>query len=209
MKPTKPTIAVNLPGPQPTDLGASSAEARTFLSALSDRLQPGRGREGANKNVRTPNPGLRNLMGGILMALITGAADAAILNEPFNNVNTPIPDFNPVGVSFSGVVSDVPAGATVNDLSVGLVVSSGYNGDLYAYLTAPNGTLVTLMNRPGVTPKGSVRLRREGPQHQPAGFGHGQHPNVNGVNGVRPLVCVDNSSGLAAGWLMACKLRIQ
>jgi len=32
---------------------------------------------------------------------------------------------------------------------VNLSVSGSYNGNLYAYLVAPNGTLVLLLNRPG------------------------------------------------------------
>ena len=36
-------------------------------------------------------------------------------------------------------------------ITVGLNISGGYNGSLYAYLVAPNGTLVTLMNQPGVS----------------------------------------------------------
>ena len=48
-------------------------------------------------------------------------------------------------------VSDIPGGSTVGGLTVDLTVSGGYNGNLYAYLVAPNGTLVTLLNQPGVT----------------------------------------------------------
>ena len=36
-------------------------------------------------------------------------------------------------------------------LTVDLSVSGGYNGNLYAYLVAPNGTLVMLLNQPGAT----------------------------------------------------------
>jgi len=63
----------------------------------------------------------------------------------------PIPDGNPVGVTFVGTVSDIPAGFTVSGLTVNLNISGGYNGDLYAYLMAPNGTAVVLLNQPGVS----------------------------------------------------------
>ena len=66
-------------------------------------------------------------------------------------MNTAIPDGNPVGVSFSETVSGIPGGSTVGGLTVDLTVSGGYNGNLYAYLVAPNGTLVMLLNQPGVT----------------------------------------------------------
>ena len=67
-------------------------------------------------------------------------------------MNTAIPDGNPVGVTFHGnSVSDIPGGSTVGGLTVDLNISGGYNGNLYAYLVAPNGTLVMLLNQPGVT----------------------------------------------------------
>ena len=74
--------------------------------------------------------------------------------ETFNSGNSvgPIPDGNPVGVTFVGTVSDIPSDGTVRGvLTVGLNISGGYNGDLYAYLVAPNGTMVVLLNQPGVT----------------------------------------------------------
>ena len=79
---------------------------------------------------------------------------AAIYTETFTGINTTIPDGSPVGVQFNGIVSDIPAGLTVGGLTVGMKISGGYNGDLYAYLVAPNGTLVVLMNQPGVSGNG-------------------------------------------------------
>ena len=65
-----------------------------------------------------------------------------------------IPDGSPVGVVFSGSVSGQPAGSVVSGLTVDLTITGGYNGDLYAYLIAPNGTLVVLMDQPGVAVNG-------------------------------------------------------
>ena len=62
-----------------------------------------------------------------------------------------IPDGNPVGVSFTGNYDQVTPGATVSGLTVDLSISGGYNGNLYAYLVAPNGTMVLLLNQPGAT----------------------------------------------------------
>ena len=62
-----------------------------------------------------------------------------------------IPDGNPVGVSFAGTYDQATPGATVSGLTVDLNISGGYNGNLYAYLVAPNGTLVMLLNQPGTT----------------------------------------------------------
>jgi len=66
-------------------------------------------------------------------------------------LNVAIPEGNPVGVSLAETVGDLPGGSAVAGLTVSLDVSGGYNGSLYAYLVAPNGALVTLLNRPGVT----------------------------------------------------------
>ena len=62
-----------------------------------------------------------------------------------------IPDGSPVGVSFTGTYDGAAAGATVSSLTVNLSISGGYNGNLYGYLVAPNGTLVMLLNQPGHT----------------------------------------------------------
>lgn len=85
----------------------------------------------------------------VLLTVIS--ARASLYTETFSGVNTAIPDGNPVGISLSGVVSDVPAGWTVSGLTVGLNISGGYNANLYAYLVAPNGAMVVLLNQPGVT----------------------------------------------------------
>ena len=83
--------------------------------------------------------------------LAAGSVRAGLYTENFNNVNTAIPDGNPVGVVFNGTVSDVPAGGTVGGLTLTLNISGGFNGNLYSYLVAPDGTMVVLMNQPGVS----------------------------------------------------------
>ena len=65
-----------------------------------------------------------------------------------------IPVGNPVGVVEAGTFTVAGAGDRVLGITVGLNISGGYNGSLYAYLVAPNGTLVTLMNQPGVSVDG-------------------------------------------------------
>lgn len=63
-------------------------------------------------------------------------------------LNTVIPDGSISGVSSSLSVSG--AFGAISDITVTLNVTGGNNGDLYAYLSY-NGTLVTLLNRVGVT----------------------------------------------------------
>ena len=87
-----------------------------------------------------------NLMGMMAALLATAMSAGASLYS----VGT-IPDGNPVGVSFNGTYDQAPLGATVSGLTVSLDISGGYNGNLYAYLVAPNGTMVLLLNQPGVS----------------------------------------------------------
>jgi subtilisin-like proprotein convertase family protein len=62
-----------------------------------------------------------------------------------------IPDGNPVGILCTGLVNGMPTtGSAAGTLTVQLTVSGGYNGDLFSYLVAPNGTRVNLLSRPGV-----------------------------------------------------------
>ncbi len=67
--------------------------------------------------------------------------------------DTVIPNGSPVGVAFTvditGIESGIPAGDVISGLTVGLDISGGYNGGLMAYLVAPNGTMVYLLDQPG------------------------------------------------------------
>ena len=92
----------------------------------------------------------RILFGITAVMLAATGARASLYTEDFNNVNTAIPEGNPVGVAFIGSVSDA-GGSMVGDLTVTLNVSGGYNGNLFSYLVAPNGTMTVLLNQPGVT----------------------------------------------------------
>jgi subtilisin-like proprotein convertase family protein len=62
------------------------------------------------------------------------------------DLNTIIPDGNPNGISSTINVSGL--GTVLNDVNVWINVSGGFNGDLYAYLSYANGSVV-LLNRIG------------------------------------------------------------
>ena len=79
-------------------------------------------------------------------ATLTWSQTFTIINPALNGA---IPDGNPSGIYFDGSFNLANAGDRVLGVSVGLDLSGGYNGDLYAYLAAPDGTLVLLMNQPG------------------------------------------------------------
>ncbi len=90
------------------------------------------------------------LIGLLAVVLGTGVVRGSLTyTENFNGLNMALPVGNPLGVSFSESVSDLPVGSTVVGVTVDLAISGGYNGNLYAYLVGPNRTLVTLLNRPG------------------------------------------------------------
>ena len=84
---------------------------------------------------------------GIMAALLATVVNAGASLYPIGT----IPDGNPVGASFTGTYDQAASGSTVGSLTVSLSISGGYNGNLYSYLVAPNGTMVVLLNQPGVT----------------------------------------------------------
>jgi len=96
----------------------------------------------------------KQILCGTLLSLLTaaGAQTPYIQNFASGGSVGPIPNSSPIGVAFSGTVSDIPAGQTISGLTVGLDLSGGFNGYLYAYLDAPGGTQVALMNEPGWSP---------------------------------------------------------
>jgi len=79
-------------------------------------------------------------------ATLTWSQTFTISNSALNGA---IPDGNPLGIYFDGLFNLANTGDRVLGVSVGLDLSGGYNGDLYAYLSAPDGTMVVLMNQPG------------------------------------------------------------
>ena len=83
----------------------------------------------------------KQILCGTLLSLLTaaGAQTPYIQNFASGGSVGPIPNSSPIGVAFSGTVTDVPAGQTISGLTVGLDLGGGYNGFLYGYLVAPGG----------------------------------------------------------------------
>jgi len=83
--------------------------------------------------------------------LVWACAASAQTNETsFTfNVNQWVPDANVNGLSFSTNLNIT--GPYINSVTVGLNISGGYNGDLYALLAGPNGGYVVLLNRVGIS----------------------------------------------------------
>ena len=87
----------------------------------------------------------------IICLLTTTWARAGLIVSQTFSPGVTIPAGNPVGVAEAGTFTAAGAGNEVLGITVGLNISGGCNGSLYAYLVAPSGTLVTLMNQPGVS----------------------------------------------------------
>jgi len=85
------------------------------------------------------------------VCLATALATLGAHGDIVFNVNEDIPDGNPVGLAPVGTVSGLGGNGLITGLSVDLSISGGYNGDLYGYLEAPNGSTVVLLDQPGVT----------------------------------------------------------
>jgi len=83
--------------------------------------------------------------------LILGLAAGTLHAQSTFPVNQFIPDGNPVGLAVTGMVTNFSNYSLVTSVTLGLNVSGGYNGDLYAELVSPDGGVVTLFNQPGVT----------------------------------------------------------
>lgn len=89
-----------------------------------------------------------------LFLLTATLAQAALTVSQTFSPGVEISAGNPVGVVEAESFTAAGAGNQVLGITVGLNISGGYNGSLYAYLVAPNGTLVTLMNEPGTSVDG-------------------------------------------------------
>lgn len=87
-----------------------------------------------------------------VLSLAGNSTRATLYTQSFGGGT--ILDGNQVGTVFSGTFDQAPTGYTVSGLTVSLNISGGYNGDLYAYLVSPDGTMVVLMNQPGVSVNG-------------------------------------------------------
>src|SRR2546423_427943 len=64
------------------------------------------------------------------------------------DINKLIPDDSIIGVTDSQTISGM--GNVIQDVSVTLNISGGFNGDLYGYLRLNDSPLVVLLNRVGV-----------------------------------------------------------
>jgi subtilisin-like proprotein convertase family protein len=92
---------------------------------------------------------MKKTFGILLLLLAALAGRASSTNQLFTVLSgQAVPDANPVGLISTLTVGGM-SGNTVN-LTVNLDITGGFNGDLYAYLVSPTGTMVVLLNRVGI-----------------------------------------------------------
>jgi len=84
---------------------------------------------------------------GTLLPVKASLYSVGNVNGGGTALNQTIYDASPSGSTSTLLVSGTDTSLT--GVTVTLNVSGGYNGDLYAYLIAPNGTLEVLLNRVG------------------------------------------------------------
>ena len=87
------------------------------------------------------------LMGSVAMAQTT-------YSYTFTN-SASIPDGDLSGLALSTNLAAISP-STIGNVDVRLNISGGYNGDLYAFLTGPNGGFAVLLNRSGVSNSASA-----------------------------------------------------
>jgi len=91
---------------------------------------------------------MKTILTAVIMLVAASWAEATLVDtQSFSGGSIPVG--SPVGTVFTGDFTAAATGNQVLGITVNLSVSGGYNGNLYAYLVAPNGTLVMLLNRPG------------------------------------------------------------
>ena len=96
---------------------------------------------------------MKTILSILTLLAVVGTAQAT-LTQTFTPTSGAIPMGSPVGAVFNGNFTAGVTGDEVTGVTVGLNISGGYNGNLYAYLVAPNGTMVVLLNQPGVALNG-------------------------------------------------------
>jgi subtilisin-like proprotein convertase family protein len=89
-----------------------------------------------------------------ILTLVAAMATAAAMGQPYawnstNTVNSVIPDNDPSG--YASTITVPVLSAAISNVTVTLDITGGYNGDLYAYLSGPNGGFAVLLDRVGET----------------------------------------------------------
>jgi len=86
-----------------------------------------------------------------MAAVLTLSCGVALAGDTgqltFDAGSQTVPDANPLGLTLSTNLGGISG--NISSLTVSLDISGGYNGDLYAYLSGPDGGFAVLLNRVG------------------------------------------------------------
>lgn len=91
---------------------------------------------------------MKYAIAALMMSLGVCLAQTTTTDYTFT-LNQVIPDANATGISLGTNLTGMAG--SISKVTVGLDITGGFNGDLYAYLTGPNGGFAVLLNRTGVT----------------------------------------------------------
>ncbi len=92
---------------------------------------------------------------GTMLGIGAASAQTFETNLTFD-VDTAVPDGNLNGLTLATTLTFAPGISTISSVTVGLDISGGYNGDLYAYLAGPDGGFAILLDRVGVSNNASA-----------------------------------------------------
>jgi subtilisin-like proprotein convertase family protein len=151
------------------------------------------------------------LISGMALVAMAGVASATLITETFNPTDNTadeiaIPQGNLAGIANSLSVSD-PGGAAIEDVSVNLDISGGYDGDLYGYLVfQPSGggsaLLEVLLNQIGKGPGNPFGTSTAGMNVTLSDSGGSSIHNASGANlfpvgaGLPPVYTPDSTTPL-------------
>lgn len=90
------------------------------------------------------------------LMLWVGLASAQFQTNISFTVNQAIPDANANGLSLFANLTGFGNTSVISNVTVSLNLTGGYNGDLYAFLSGPNGGFAVLLNRVGVSNSASA-----------------------------------------------------
>ena len=79
----------------------------------------------------------------------SGGSITSNVNYSSGSISLPIPDNDAAGATSLINISGIPAGATINDISVNFNIIHTYDSDLTINLKAPNGSVLNLVDRKG------------------------------------------------------------
>ncbi|HRO17683.1 MAG TPA: proprotein convertase P-domain-containing protein [Ferruginibacter sp.] len=112
----------------------------------------------ASSKTQVVNPAPSTVLNPSSISICEGAVESMSVTNTVTtafasgNVNLAIPNFSATGVTHTQVVSGIPAGAIIKNITVTFNVTHPEVADLMMNIKAPNGNVLNLANRPSAGP---------------------------------------------------------